>query len=246
MLRSTSVVITTIGASPLTELSPVSRPTRLGAVHPHEVAVLLVRQRLQRRGVEGLAAVGERPRHRVLGDHRLARAGGRGDEHVLTGVEGVERALLEGVEREATSGLEPLRRSSGTRIAPEWSGVVGRAAVVSRVWCRRARGVGGHQRRGCHGGDRGHGRGRFGDDPRSLFGRSTQTSTAVTTIDRERRQDRDRELAAVRGGGLYGCSLARFVLGSSLQQPSDQDRRPRRTRTWVPPSRTASRDPGSA
>ena len=27
MLRSTSVVITTIGASPLTELSPVSRPT---------------------------------------------------------------------------------------------------------------------------------------------------------------------------------------------------------------------------
>ena len=32
MLRSTSVVITTTGASPLTALSPVSRPTRSGAV----------------------------------------------------------------------------------------------------------------------------------------------------------------------------------------------------------------------
>jgi hypothetical protein len=30
MLRSTSVVITTIGASPLTLLSPVSRPTWAG------------------------------------------------------------------------------------------------------------------------------------------------------------------------------------------------------------------------
>ena len=32
MLRSTSVVMTTTGASPLTEESPVSRPTLLGAV----------------------------------------------------------------------------------------------------------------------------------------------------------------------------------------------------------------------
>ena len=56
MLRSTSVVITTIGASPLIALSPVSRPTVRGAVRAHEVAVLLVRQRLQRRRVEGLAA----------------------------------------------------------------------------------------------------------------------------------------------------------------------------------------------
>ena len=54
MLRSTSVVITTIGASPLITLSPVSSPTLCGAVHPDEVAVLLVRERLQRRRVEGL------------------------------------------------------------------------------------------------------------------------------------------------------------------------------------------------
>ena len=61
MLRSTSVVITTTGASPLIALSPVSRPTLLGAVALDQVVVLLVRQRLDRRGVEALAALRAAP-----------------------------------------------------------------------------------------------------------------------------------------------------------------------------------------
>ena len=60
MLRSTSVVITTTGASPLMALSPVSSPTVADAVAFAEVAELLVRQRLERRGVEGPPAVAPR------------------------------------------------------------------------------------------------------------------------------------------------------------------------------------------
>ena len=56
MLRSTSVVMTTIGASALRAVSPVSRPTLVGAVAGRELGVLLVRQRLDRRRVEAFAA----------------------------------------------------------------------------------------------------------------------------------------------------------------------------------------------
>ena len=126
MLRSTSVVITTIGASPLIALSPVRSPTRSVAVRPHEVAVLLVRQRLQRRRVEGLRALRERARDRVLGDERLARPGRRRDEHGPALVERVERARLERVQ-----GKRPLRRER----RPNFGGrhrplVVGAATVV--------------------------------------------------------------------------------------------------------------------
>ncbi len=58
MLRSTSVVITTTGASPLIALSPVSRPTFAAPCRCDQVVVLLVGQRLDRRGVEALAAAG--------------------------------------------------------------------------------------------------------------------------------------------------------------------------------------------
>ncbi len=81
MLRSTSVVITTTGASPLTVVSPVSRPTRSRPVLAHQVVVLLVAQRLDRRGVERLAALCQREVHRELADHRLARPGRRRDQN---------------------------------------------------------------------------------------------------------------------------------------------------------------------
>src|SRR5436190_397117 len=46
----------------------------------------------------------------VLGDHGLAAAGGCRDDHVVAGVEGVERLELEAVERErvAADDLGPL------------------------------------------------------------------------------------------------------------------------------------------
>ena len=50
------MVITTTGASELIVLSPVSRPDVRRPEPRHQVAELLVRQRLQRRRVEGLAA----------------------------------------------------------------------------------------------------------------------------------------------------------------------------------------------
>ena len=130
MLRRTSVVITTIGASPLTALSPVSRPTFVRAVHPHEVPVLLVRERLERRRVERLRPAGEREADRVLGDDRLARAGRRGDEHRLPGVERVERLALERIEGEAEPGLEGRARRRRGHGCVVVVGACGGAVVV--------------------------------------------------------------------------------------------------------------------
>ena len=63
MFRSTSVVITTIGASGLTVVTG-QQPDAGGAVPLHQVGILLVRQRLDRGGVEALAAVREREENR--------------------------------------------------------------------------------------------------------------------------------------------------------------------------------------
>jgi hypothetical protein len=83
MLRRTSVVITTTGASPLIELSPVSRPTLAAPVAGHEVAELLVREGLQRGGVERLAARAQGQPDGELPHHRLAGTGRGGDQGAL-------------------------------------------------------------------------------------------------------------------------------------------------------------------
>ena len=61
--------------------SPVSSPTWAGAVAADQVGVLLVGQRLDRGGVEALAALGEGQEDRELADDGLAGAGRRGDQH---------------------------------------------------------------------------------------------------------------------------------------------------------------------
>ena len=61
-----------------------------GAVGPDQVAVLLVRQRLERRRVEDLAPLGQRLLHGVLRHHRLARPGRGGHQHGTAGIECVE------------------------------------------------------------------------------------------------------------------------------------------------------------
>ena len=71
-----------------------------GAVALAEVAELLVGERLQRCRVERPPAVPAGRLDAVLGDHRLAAAGRRGDDDVVSGVERVERLELEVVERE--------------------------------------------------------------------------------------------------------------------------------------------------
>ena len=125
MLRSTSVVITTTGASPLIALSPVSRPTWLGAVAVDQVVVLLVGQRLDRGGVEALArrstalagaarpAAGVGAQRQVYGelaDHGLAGAGRGAHQHAAAALQRLARLALERVEVEA--------RSRRTRQAP--------------------------------------------------------------------------------------------------------------------------------
>jgi hypothetical protein len=80
------------------------QPDPLDAVPLHQVVVLLVGQRLDRRGVEALAPqVGRRQRqvHRELPDHGLARPGGGADEHTATPFERLAGLPLEVVEIES-------------------------------------------------------------------------------------------------------------------------------------------------
>ena len=76
------------------------------AVALHEVAVLLVRQRLDGRGVEALAPGPERQLDGELADHRLARPGGGGHEHGLALRERLAGAHLEGIEPEGVAVAE--------------------------------------------------------------------------------------------------------------------------------------------
>ena len=70
------------------------------AVELDEVAVLLVRKRLDRCRVERPRATSSGELDAVLGDDRLAAAGRCGDDDVAAVVERVERLELEAVERE--------------------------------------------------------------------------------------------------------------------------------------------------
>ena len=65
-----------------------------------ELAVLLVGERLDRRGVHHALAALERERDRVLRHHRLARARVCGDQHRLATLDARERLPLERIELE--------------------------------------------------------------------------------------------------------------------------------------------------
>ena len=108
MFRRTSVVITTIGASELIELSPVSRPTLSAAVAADQVGVLLVAQGLDRGGVEALLPALQGQVDGELADQRLPGAGGRGDQHLVTVLEGGAGAQLELVQLEVVERPELL------------------------------------------------------------------------------------------------------------------------------------------
>ncbi|CPR04573.1 hypothetical protein BN971_00444 [Mycobacterium bohemicum DSM 44277] len=76
------------------------QPDPLAAVARGQVGVLLVAQRLERRGVEALASGRQRQVHRELADHRFARAGGRADQHAVAPFQRRAGPPLEAVERE--------------------------------------------------------------------------------------------------------------------------------------------------
>ena len=135
MLRSTSVVITTMRAPLLMLVSPVSRPTFVGAVLGGELRVLLVAERLHRRRVEDLRArLREREVHGELGDDRLARAG-RARRPARCGPPPAPRRTRAGTRRAGTRSARGTPRGAGRRRRP-------RAGPVPPRTARRARGVG--------------------------------------------------------------------------------------------------------
>src|SRR5262249_46381232 len=83
------------------------QPDAAGAVPADEVAVFLVRQGLDRGGVEAFAPPGQGQVHGELAHHRLARPGRRGDEHPVPLVQRLARLALELVEAEVVQRLEP-------------------------------------------------------------------------------------------------------------------------------------------
>ncbi len=93
-------------------------PDPIEAVAADEIRVLLVRQRLDRCRVEGLVPLGQRLGDGVLRHHRLAAAGGRGDEHRPALVERRDRPLLERVEREVVPGAPGPSGRGGRSLAP--------------------------------------------------------------------------------------------------------------------------------
>ena len=109
MFRSTSVVMTTTAASRIDRVVAGEQADRGRCRESAQVVELLVRERLDRRGVERPGAVGQRAGHRVLGHDRLAAPGRGGDEHRLPGIEGVERLELERVEREGVASRQRAR-----------------------------------------------------------------------------------------------------------------------------------------
>ena len=74
-----------------------------------EVAVLLVGEGLDRGGVDAAPAARHRVVDGVLGDQRLARPGGRADQHVAAGPDGLGGADLEVVEAQAAPDLGARR-----------------------------------------------------------------------------------------------------------------------------------------
>jgi len=85
--------MTTTGAPPLTELSPVSSPT-------------LRAPRLDRCRVEALAALGKGEVHRKLAHHRLAGSRRGGDQDAFAVLQRLTGGQLEVVEAEGVAGRE--------------------------------------------------------------------------------------------------------------------------------------------
>ncbi len=85
---------------------PREQPHSAAVVTADQVGVLLVGQRLDRRGVKALTALGQRQVHGVLADHRLARAGRGGHEHAAARTERTAGGDLEVVEAELVERAE--------------------------------------------------------------------------------------------------------------------------------------------
>lgn len=113
-----------------------------GAVALDEVAVLLVRQCLDRRGVEALPAAPQREVDGEFADDGLAGSGGSGDQDALARLQGAAGLQLEVVQREVVQLLEAVQ-GGGLLLGPAAGGREGLGGAQLPV-------VGGHGLRGVH------------------------------------------------------------------------------------------------
>src|SRR5207302_3122213 len=104
------------GGLAIARVVPGEQPAPVGAVPRDEVAELLVRERLQRRGIERFPAALEREPDAELADDSLPRSRRRAHEHAPALDEAVVRLQLEVVERKwicaCERGLETQDRKS--------------------------------------------------------------------------------------------------------------------------------------
>src|SRR6058998_2834183 len=94
---------------------------RLGAECPSEVVELLVRERLERRGVRDALARRERHVDGELGDERLSRPGRRRHDDGLSAFDRADGFELEVVERERVPGAKLLEQLHHSTQYHEWS-----------------------------------------------------------------------------------------------------------------------------
>ena len=99
------------------------QPHRLGAVTRDQVQVLLIAQRLDGGGVEGLEPAGQPQVDGELAHDGLAGAGGRRHEDALAVLQGPAGAHLEVVEGEVVAGREARQLAAGFGLAASGLGV---------------------------------------------------------------------------------------------------------------------------
>jgi hypothetical protein len=156
------------------------------AVAGGEVGELLVGQRLDRGGVEALAALGQGQVHRELADHGLAGTGRGADEHAVAGFQGLARGPLERVE---------LERDDGAELGQLWMGAAptGRRVRVGR----------GTHRAICHLSRLSHRADTALADraalAQSACGRQVQRGRPLRTVRRQGRVERGRRRTVRRG-----------------------------------------------
>ena len=112
------------------------------AEHGDQIRVLLVGQRLDRGGVEGLCANGQSPGDGVLTDDGLARPGRGRHQDVASGVDALDRLALEAVEGEVVGegiGQDPSPSVvSGSVVPGPVSAASGSAVAASARRAARA------------------------------------------------------------------------------------------------------------
>ena len=99
------------------------QPHRPGAVARDQVQVLLIAQRLDGGGVEGLEPAGQPQVDGELAHDGLAGAGGRRHEDALAVLQGPAGAHLEVVEGEVVAGREARQLAAGFGLAASGLGV---------------------------------------------------------------------------------------------------------------------------